>query len=720
MKNRVLHSYKAFGASYSQVFFADSVIFSLFLLAASLMDPSSGLSGILAVLFTLGVSKLLGLNSFYLLNGTYTFNALLTGMVLGSYYQLTGPYLIILFSASLLTLLLTLSFASLAAKNKLPFLSLPFVISIWIVLLNNGSFENTLLLPRLTESHAMLWGEQVNTWSRYLELQVPGFLSLYFRSLSAVFFQKNLIAGLLICIGMLLHSRIAFLLSLLGFATGLVYFQFTHAAVEFTSYPNIAFNFILSALALGGYFLIPSWRSFLLTLVLTPLIGLLLVAISKLVVVYGLPAFSLSYSVAVIMVLALLNNRYSVKYLHLVYYQQFHPEKNLYAFHSYMERFNRNTWIDIHLPFFGEWTVSQGHDGEHTHKNEYRYGLDFVVRDEQQRSFKFPGKKVEDFYCYGLPVLAPADGEVVLIEDGIEDNVVGDANLAKNWGNTIVIKHSEALFSKMSHLKNGSFKVRAGDKVKRGDLLALCGNSGRSPEPHIHFQLQNSAKIGAPSIHYPISAFISKKGVEQVVKFYEVPKENETLLQLSQSATLAEAFHFIPGMKFSFEVTEGQRRFSENWEVQTDSMNHSYIKCQRTGSVAYFASNVNLFYFTGFEGDTECLLFYFYTGAYKILLSETRNLKVEDTLSLDGALKGPLKIVQDFLAPFVIFIKPVYTSLTTDPTERTSKAISIHSKVCTNNGLGRTIAVEMLVTENGLQQLTINEKQRCITAKLHH
>ncbi len=720
MKDRFLHIYKPLGASYAQVFFADSTTFSLFLLAASFVDPSTGLSGLIAVVFTVGISKLFGLNTLYINNGTYTFNALLTGMVLGSYYQLTAPYLVILLSATLLTLLLTLSFASIAAKNKLPFLSLPFVFSIWVVLLNAGNFESLLLKSRLGENSSFLWSDAVIKWSQQLDSSFPKFLSLYFRSLASVFFQNSVISGLLISFGMLLHSRIAFILSLIGFSCGLFYFQFSHLPAELSNYPNVAFNFILSALALGGYFLIPSWRSFLLAMLLTPLVGLLLTAFSRLVVVYGLPPYSLSYSVTVIMVLAMLNNRYRITRLHLVYYQQFNPEKNLYAFQSYMARFKRNTWIDIHLPFFGEWCVSQGHDGKLTHKNEYRYGLDFVVRDEQQRSFKFPGKKVEDFYCYGLPVLAPADGEIVLVEDGIEDNTIGDANLSKNWGNTVIIKHGEALFSKLSHLKAGSFKVQPGDKVKRGELLALCGNSGRSPEPHIHFQLQNSGEIGAPSILYPISTFITKKSEEQRVYFYEVPKENETLLQVSHNKMLADAFHFIPGKKLSFEVTEGPVRFTEHWEVHTDSLNQSYIHCRRTGSVAYFANNSNLFYFTSFAGDTACLLFYFYTGAYKVLFTGNENLKVIESLSLDGALKGPLKLIQDLVAPFFIFIKPVYTSYVSDATESASSMLSINSTIQTNNDLGRNISVQLRLNKEGLQQLTINEKQRCITAKLHH
>ncbi len=71
--------------------------------------------------------------------------------------------------------------------------------------------------------------------------------------------------------------------------------------------------------------------------------------------------------------------------------------------------------------------------------------------------------KPEDFYCFNKPVLAPADGWVEEILDGVEDNAIDQVNLTQNWGNTIVIKHADKLYTKLSHLKNNSFRVGKGD-----------------------------------------------------------------------------------------------------------------------------------------------------------------------------------------------------------------------------------------------------------------
>ena len=54
------------------------------------------------------------------------------------------------------------------------------------------------------------------------------------------------------------------------------------------------------------------------------------------------------------------------------------------------------------------------------------------------------------------------------------------------------VQHRENEVSLLAHFKQGSIRVKAGDQVKRGQVLGLCGNSGNSSEPHIHYHLQHS------------------------------------------------------------------------------------------------------------------------------------------------------------------------------------------------------------------------------------
>ncbi len=53
----------------------------------------------------------------------------------------------------------------------------------------------------------------------------------------------------------------------------------------------------------------------------------------------------------------------------------------------------------------------------------------------------------------------------------------------------MVIRHASGEFSHYGHLKQGSVRVKAGDAVKRGQVIGQLGHTGNSTEPHLHFQL---------------------------------------------------------------------------------------------------------------------------------------------------------------------------------------------------------------------------------------
>src|SRR5262249_6635739 len=95
----------------------------------------------------------------------------------------------------------------------------------------------------------------------------------------------------------------------------------------------------------------------------------------------------------------------------------------------------------------------------------------------------------------GREVLAPADGVVTDVIDGVRDNVPRSMNPLSVLGNAVFIQHGKHEVSVLAHFKQGSIKVKAGDAVKRGQMLGLCGNSGNSSEPHIHYHLQNTVVI---------------------------------------------------------------------------------------------------------------------------------------------------------------------------------------------------------------------------------
>jgi hypothetical protein len=152
----------------------------------------------------------------------------------------------------------------------------------------------------------------------------------------------------------------------------------------------------------------------------------------------------------------------------------------------------------LSLPFNGDWTVESGGDTEelnslkHLLRADSSRAFDFEVRDETGKTRKDSGSGNEAYLSWSREVLAPGDGTVVEVVDGIEDNTPGWRNRSSS-GNAVCIQHSDREFSLLLHLKCGSIRVKRGDPVVRGGIVGLCGNSGNSLYPHLHYQLMNSS-----------------------------------------------------------------------------------------------------------------------------------------------------------------------------------------------------------------------------------
>ncbi len=118
------------------------------------------------------------------------------------------------------------------------------------------------------------------------------------------------------------------------------------------------------------------------------------------------------------------------------------------------------------LPFASRemFMVMQGYNGDYSHRNQN--ALDFQMSE-------------------GTEILAARSGYVIDIkQDG--DRGCPDKACAK-YGNYVKIIHSDGTIAEYYHLKINSSKVKLGDSVETGEVIALSGNTGYSTEPHLHF-----------------------------------------------------------------------------------------------------------------------------------------------------------------------------------------------------------------------------------------
>ncbi|MEO1255892.1 MAG: M23 family metallopeptidase, partial [Bacteroidota bacterium] len=155
------------------------------------------------------------------------------------------------------------------------------------------------------------------------------------------------------------------------------------------------------------------------------------------------------------------------------------------------------TQASLALPFKGKWYTFWGgtreEDNYHVVDRAQKHAFDFVIRDENaNKSFSGTGTKNEDYYAFGKDILSASDGEVIMVVDGIYDNKPGLMNPIYTPGNTVVIKAAENEYHFYAHFKKNTISVKEGQRVKQGELLGKCGNSGNSSEPHLHFHIQDT------------------------------------------------------------------------------------------------------------------------------------------------------------------------------------------------------------------------------------
>lgn len=172
----------------------------------------------------------------------------------------------------------------------------------------------------------------------------------------------------------------------------------------------------------------------------------------------------------------------------------------------------RNSTV-FSLPFRGAWRVIQGNNGRDTHRGlGARFAWDFQAlsapnntptnnHEESHNGDRWRHNN-NDFASFGQDILAPAPGRIVAVGDGTPDNDPFHPNPSPYSGNYILIEHAPDEFSSLGHLQNGSIKVKVGDIVERGQVIARCGNSGNTALPHLHFSfigLYKGTRISMPS-----------------------------------------------------------------------------------------------------------------------------------------------------------------------------------------------------------------------------
>jgi urea transporter/murein DD-endopeptidase MepM/ murein hydrolase activator NlpD len=606
---------------YAQVVFSDHPGVGALLLLATALSPRVGLSGVAAVLLGQALARLLALGDAALARGRYGYNPLLAGLAVGALFEPGAGTVALLALAVVAVVFLEAALESaLGGVFALPLLSLPSVLVTWLAV------AAAPFIGIVARTPPALLPEAAPDW-------LPALAGLYLRSLGAIFFSPSLAAGALVLAGLVLFSRIATLLSLLGFGVAAALTSGVFTLASDGALLVLCANAMLTAVALGGIWFVPQRSAFLLAAGAALLTTLATVGATALLRPFSLPVLLLPFNLTMLVVLLAFRQRVRDGSPKAVDFAAGTPEANLAYFRTRVARFGPGFAVRFALPFAGRWLVTQGVDGAHTHRGPWRHGLDFEVAGANGVASGGRGRELRDFGCYRLPVLAAADGTIVKVVNDVPDNAPGTRNAREPWGNLVLLQHGIGLYSLVAHLAPGTVDVKEGQAVRQGARLGLCGNSGRSFVPHLHFQLQATARIGAPTLEPAFSDVLSGDEDRPVLHRWLLPSEGQAVRGLTRREEGTAPFAFPIGSALGFEIDEGGGRTRrETVTSRIGLLGELFLDSTLAGARLWFENQGRQFVVHDRAGRRDSLLHLLATAASRVPYDLPAGLRWDDVL----------------------------------------------------------------------------------------
>ena len=173
----------------------------------------------------------------------------------------------------------------------------------------------------------------------------------------------------------------------------------------------------------------------------------------------------------------------------------------------------------------GTWVAGNGPGNQSGHRRALvpvggtaaiaqRFAIDWVKMADDGTRFTGDPLKNASYYAWGSEAIAVADGIVVETKDSIPENVPGATSravpitLETVGGNHVILDLGKGRYAFYAHLQPGSLRVKLGERVRRGQVLGLVGNSGNSTEPHLHFHVSDAnSPLGSEGLPYGYDSF---------------------------------------------------------------------------------------------------------------------------------------------------------------------------------------------------------------------
>lgn len=187
---------------------------------------------------------------------------------------------------------------------------------------------------------------------------------------------------------------------------------------------------------------------------------------------------------------------------------------------------DRKPVASISSPLTGDdWVAANGPSNTSGHRRalipiegrayiSQRFAIDWVELNPDGKTYQGDPADNKNYRAYGHEIHSVADGVVTETKDGIPQNIPGETSravpitLETVGGNHVIVKIGDGIYAFYAHMQSGSLRVKVGDKVSRGQVLGLVGNTGNSTEPHLHFDICDaSSMLGCEGLPYALTSF---------------------------------------------------------------------------------------------------------------------------------------------------------------------------------------------------------------------
>jgi hypothetical protein len=281
--------------------------------------------------------------------------------------------------------------------------------------------------------------------------------------------------------------------------------------------------------------------------------------------------------------------------------------------------------------------------------------------------------------------------------DDLPDSRIGGADQTNNWGNLVIIQDPRGRFVELSHFAEKTIRVKTGEWVEHGAVLGLCGNSGFSPQPHLHVQVQATETVGAASMPFSFVSF-AEDGEYQANR---LPPEKRVVEPLYRDKRLDNITNFVLDDEQHYEVRRGGRKVGEaKLKVQMAPDGTFYLQSSR--GQLYFGKHEGTFYIYRVSGDDPWLRLLF-LALPRLPLAYREKLTWHDYVPVGLVMHGVREAVVGFLSsvyPKLATVKVTQTFVSESRVEAVIEAGLLH--------LRRTASVE-LDRHKGFASVTVDE-----------